>query len=67
MRDLDYWEDECYGCGWKSYLYEKRPCNKCIRYTEEESDIDYHSKVERERTKPSKEVVEKFLKGERND
>lgn len=62
MRDLDYYEDECYGCGWKSYPYEKRPCKKCIRYTETESDTDYHSEVKRETVKPSMEIIEKVFK-----
>lgn len=70
MRDLDYYDDECYGCEWKKRPYELRPCKKCIRYTETEGDTDYHSKVEREREKPSREMVEKFLekmRDEKND
>lgn len=38
--DLDYYDDECYGCEWKKRTYDIRPCKKCIRYTEEETDDD---------------------------
>lgn len=40
MRDLDYYDDECYGCKWNHSRNENKPCKKCIRYTETEGDDD---------------------------
>ena len=67
MRDLDYYDDNCYGCRWNHSRNENKPCKKCIRYTETKTDVDYHTEVKRESVKPSKEIVEKFLEKMRDD